>query len=108
MRMSRWCALDMRGRIPQAFDESGAMAERKILATLPMFPLAEMLANTLREEGIPAFAVVGDLDGPNKLMQADLWIEDASRLDDPDVALLIEHLLAGYIQPTRSADAPAE
>ena len=82
------------------------MPERKILATLPMFPIAEMLANTLREEGIPAFAVVGDLDGPNKLMPADLWIEDASLLDDPQVALVIDALLAGYINPQVAPDAP--
>lgn len=83
------------------------MPERKILATLPLFPIAEMLANTLREEGIPAFAVVGDLDGPNKLMPADLWIEDAALLDDPQVVQVIDALLAGYINPHIASDATA-
>lgn len=83
------------------------MPERKILATLPLFPIAEMLANTLREEGIPAFAVVGDLDGPNKLMPADLWIEDAALLNDPQVAQVIDALLAGYINPHVAPDATA-
>ena len=83
------------------------MPERKILATLPLFPIAEMLANTLREEGIPAIAVVGDLAGPNKLMPADLWIEDAALLDDPQVAQVIDALLAGYINPHIASDATA-
>lgn len=73
------------------------MAERRILATLPNYAIAEMMAVTLRQLGLRVMVMVGDLDGPNRLMPADLWIEDDSPLENPDTAAEVESLLAGFV-----------
>ena len=74
------------------------MATRRMLATLPNHPIAEMLAVTLREMGVPVTTTVGDLDGPNKLMPADLWLEDAAVMDDPEVAARVRGRRAPFLR----------
>ena len=93
----------MAGRKPQGDGESCAMAQRRLIAILANHPIAEMLAVTLRQMNLPVFAMVGDLDGPNKMQHSALWIEDGALLDDPETEEQIQAVIGGFVDPQDTA-----
>lgn len=82
---------------------------RARLGTYPSRLDAELVCEQLAELGVPACAIpVADPAPYHPNAMCDVWIEDASLLDDPELRQAVDALLADDVLSPEEEDAIAE